>query len=164
MGQNKKKNKKIKLATKSQYAARFMPMLEALQAKDELNSVIKTRVEKACLLLDENIALYPNDFNRDTEIQSILDEYSEVESEALEGVDAEFAIAGRVVSYRSFGKVTFFHLLDRSEKIQVYAARDELGVEAYQRFKKTDVGDIVGVKGSLFRTKTGELTVKTKGF
>ena len=164
MGQNKKKNKKIKLATKSQYAARFMPMLEALQAKDELNSVIKTRVEKACGLMDDNVHLYPNDFKRDTEVKSILDQFSEADDETLEAGDHTFAIAGRVVSYRSFGKVTFFNLQDRSAKIQVYAARDELGTEAYQRFKKTDIGDIVGVTGGLFRTKTGELTVKTKAF
>ncbi len=164
MGQNKKKNKKIKLATKSQYATRFMPMLEALQAKDELNSVIKTRVEKACGLMDDNVHLYPNDFKRDTEVKSILDMFSEADDETIEASEQTFAIAGRVVSYRSFGKVTFFNLQDRSAKIQVYAARDELGTEEYQRFKKTDIGDIVGVTGGVFRTKTGELTVKTKAF
>ena len=162
MGQNNKKNKKIKLATKSEHAGRFMPMLEALQAKDEMNAVIKTRVEKACALLDDGIQLYPNDFKRDTEIKSIWNEYSETDGETLEAADHDFSVAGRVVSYRSFGKVTFFHMQDRTGKIQVYAARDELGVEAYQRFKKTDIGDIVGIRGSLFRTKTGELTIKTK--
>jgi len=164
LSKNKKKAKKIKLATKSAYAERFMPMLEALQSRDELNPVIKTRVEKACGLLDENVHLYPNDFKRDTEIQEIWDQYTEVEGEELEAVDREFAIAGRVVSYRSFGKVTFFHVQDRSSKIQVYAARDELGTDPYKLFKKTDVGDIVGVVGGLFRTKTGELTLKTKSF
>ncbi|WP_229596896.1 lysine--tRNA ligase [Pseudodesulfovibrio sediminis] len=139
-------------------------MLEALQAKDELNAVIKSRVEKACLLLDDGIDLYPNDFKRDNEVQQILSDHGETDGEALESLDLEYTIAGRVVSYRSFGKVTFFHLQDRTGKIQVYAARDELGVEAYQRFKKTDIGDIVGVTGGLFRTKTGELTVKTKTF
>lgn len=164
MSQNKKKIKKIKLATKSQHAAKFMPMLEALQAKDELNPVIKTRVEKACGLMDDNIPLYPNDFKRENEVQEIWDQYADVDGEELEAAEVEFAIAGRVVSYRSFGKVTFFHVQDRSAKIQVYAARDELGTEAYKRFKKTDIGDIVGINGGLFRTKTGELTVKTKQF
>ena len=164
MGQNNKKNKKIKLATKSVHAGRFMPMLEALQAKDELNAVIKTRVEKACALLDDGVHLYPNDYKRDTEIQFIWDEYAEVDGEELESADHDFSVAGRVVSYRSFGKVTFFHMQDRTGKIQVYAARDELGTEEYQRFKKTDIGDIVGIRGSLFRTKTGELTIKTKSF
>ncbi|WP_281763230.1 lysine--tRNA ligase [Pseudodesulfovibrio nedwellii] len=139
-------------------------MLEALQAKDELNSVIKTRVEKACGLMDDNVHLYPNDFKRDTEVKSILDQLSEADDETLGASEQTFAIAGRVVSYRSFGKVTFFNLKDRSAKIQVYAARDELGTEEYQRFKKTDIGDIVGVTGGVFRTKTGELTVKTKAF
>lgn len=141
-----------------------MPMLEALRAKDELNPVIKTRVEKACGLLDDDIHLYPNTFRRDTEIHSIWDGYAESDGESLEAIDEEFSIAGRVVSYRSFGKVTFFHVQDRDAKIQVYAARDELGTEEYKRFKKTDIGDIVGVTGGLFRTKTGELTVKTKDF
>lgn len=164
MGQDTKNTKKIKLATKSPNAARFTHMLEALQAKDELNSVIKTRVEKACLLLDSGIDLYPNNFRRDTEIKSIWDRYGETDGEALDGLDEQFTIAGRVVSYRSFGKVTFFHMQDRSGSIQVYAARDELGPEEYQFFKKTDIGDIVGVTGSLFRTKTGELTIRTEHF
>ncbi|MBG0789646.1 MAG: lysine--tRNA ligase [Desulfovibrionaceae bacterium] len=139
-------------------------MLEALQVKDELNSVIKTRVEKACGLLDDNIHLYPNDFRRDAEISEIRDKCGHVDGETLDKDDREYSVAGRVVSYRSFGKVTFFHLQDRSGNIQVYAARDELGPEAYQRFKKTDIGDIVGVVGTLFRTKTEELTIKTRGF
>jgi len=141
-----------------------MPMLEALQAKDELNSVITTRVEKACTLLDEGIPLYPNDFHRDTEIQVLWDRFGETSEEELESSEQEFTLAGRVVSYRSFGKVTFFHIQDRTGRIQVYAARDDLGPEVYQLFKKTDLGDIVGVVGTLFRTKTGELTLKTKGF
>ncbi len=144
--------------------ARFMPMLEALQVRDELNPVIKTRVEKACSFLDEGTPLYPNDFKRETVIQRLWDKYEEAEAEALEAIGKDFAIAGRVVSYRSMGKVTFFNIQDQSAKIQVYAARDDLGADEYKRFKKTDVGDIVGVVGALFRTRTGELTVKTRSF
>ncbi|ADU62410.1 MAG: lysine--tRNA ligase [Pseudodesulfovibrio sp.] len=139
-------------------------MLLALDSRDELNSVIKTRVEKACQLLDEKVHLYPNDFKRDTDVEALLAAYSEEDGETLEAADHDFALAGRVVSYRSFGKVTFFHLQGRGGRIQVYAARDDLGSEDYQLFKKTDIGDIVGIRGSLFRTKTGELTVKTRGF
>ncbi|WP_243547345.1 lysine--tRNA ligase [Pseudodesulfovibrio tunisiensis] len=139
-------------------------MLEALQAKDELNPVVKTRVEKACALLDEGVALYPNDFRRDSEIADIWNKYDEMDGEALEKLETEFALAGRVVSYRSFGKVTFFHLQDSTGQIQVYAARDDLGPDLYKLFKKTDIGDIVGISGTLFRTKTGELTLKTVSF
>jgi lysyl-tRNA synthetase class 2 len=164
LSNDKQNNKKIKLATKSVHADRFMPMLQALQVKDELNAVIKTRVEKACQLLDENVHLYPNDFRRDTEVETLWARFGETDAEVLEATTDVFTVAGRVVSYRSFGKVTFFHLQDRGGKIQVYAARDDLGTEDYQLFKKTDIGDIVGVSGTLFRTKTGELTLKTKGF
>ena len=154
--------KKIKLATKSPHVARFMPMLQALAARDELNEVLKTRVEKACAVLDENAPLYPNDFRKDTDIAQILTAYSEHDEAALESLGRTFSLAGRVVSLRSFGKVTFFHLQDPTGRVQVYAARDEMGAEDYQRFKKVDIGDIVGLTGDLFRTKTGELTVRGK--
>nr|WP_147822736.1 lysine--tRNA ligase [Salidesulfovibrio onnuriiensis] len=139
-------------------------MMEALQAKDELNQVIKTRVEKACVLLDESVPLYPNDFHQDSHVGDIFAAYDPMDAEALEGIEEKFSIAGRVVGLRSFGKATFFHVQDRSGKIQVFCSRDDLGAEAYTLFKKTDIGDIVGVVGSLFRTKTGELTMKTEGF
>lgn len=154
------KKKQIKLATKSEHVADFMPMLEALQAHDELNQVLKTRVEKACTLLDNGVPLYPNDFSKDTEISSIWDSYGETDGEGLKEVDKKFRLAGRMVSLRSFGKVAFFHLQDPSGKIQVYVARDELTPELYTIFKKFDIGDIVGVEGELFRTQTDELTVK----
>jgi lysyl-tRNA synthetase class 2 len=67
------------------------------------------------------------------------------------------------MALRSFGKATFFHIQDVSGRIQIYAQRDDLGVEAYGIFKKFEMGDIVGVHGTLFRTKTGELTVKAAG-
>ncbi len=66
-----KKKKQIKLATKSEHVQSFMPMLEALQAQNELNQVLKNRVEKACGLLDEGVPLYPNDFSKDTEVSDI---------------------------------------------------------------------------------------------
>ena len=69
---------------------------------------------------------------------------------------------GLMTSLRSFGKVTFIKMLDASESMQVFVARDDLGTEAYQLFKKYDIGDILGVEGDLFRTKTGELTIRAK--
>jgi lysyl-tRNA synthetase class 2 len=153
-------HKKIKLATKSEHARRFMPMLEALQAKDELNPVIKTRVEKACALLDESVELFPNDFKKDIDVAEVLDRYGETDAPTLEKNGLTFHLAGRIVGWRSFGKVTFFHLADYTGRIQAYAARDDMGAEPYQLFKKCEVGDIVGVLGTLFRTKTDELTVQ----
>lgn len=153
------KREKIKLAVKSPQAERFMPMLRALKARDELNEVVKTRVEKACTLLDEGQSLYPNDFRRDAEVAGLL-KHSGDTAEQLEALGGEFRLAGRMVSLRSFGKAAFFHLQDSTGRLQIFAARDILGQEAYTRFKKLDIGDIVGVRGKLFLTKTGELTLE----
>jgi lysyl-tRNA synthetase class 2 len=156
---NNNKNKKIKLQANPEHVARFMPMLEALQVRDELNPVIKTRVEKACALLEGGVNLYPNDFSKDSDVEVILNEFGKSDAEELEKLDREFTVAGRVIAWRSFGKVTFFQIQGKTEGLQVYAARDELGAEQYGLFKKSDIGDIVGVRGKLFRTKTGELTI-----
>lgn len=160
MSQKKAKAaKEIKLAVKSPYVATFQPMLQSLAARDELNQVIKNRVEKACTLLDGGVALFPNDFRKNAEVEDILDAYAEAPDAKLEEAGQEIALAGRIVSLRSFGKLAFFHLQDATGRMQVSAQRDVLGTEAYQKFKKLDIGDIVGVVGSLFRTKTGELTL-----
>lgn len=135
-----------------------MPMMESLAGKDELNEVIKSRVEKACTLLDAEIELYPNTFRKDTDISEIWQDY-DLESEQLEGVERVFSIAGRIIGLRSFGKMAFLHMRDGSARIQVSVQRDVLGKEAYSIFKKLDIGDHIGVRGTLFRTKTGELTV-----
>jgi lysyl-tRNA synthetase class 2 len=73
-----------------------------------------------------------------------------------------FSVAGRIVIFRDMGKATFIKLLDRDGKIQVYVSQNDLGESAYAAFKKFDIGDIVGVTGSLFKTKTQEITVRAK--
>ena len=123
--------------------------------------LLRHRKEKAQFLLDAGIPLYPNDFRRTAEIGDVLDIHgSKTEDELLQD-DITFAVCGRIMAHRSFGKATFFHIQDVSGRIQVYAQRDDLGAEAYTVFKKFEIGDIVGVTGTLFRTKTGELTIKS---
>lgn len=157
-----KSPKPIKLKVKSPTVERFQPMLQALAAKDELNEVIKGRVEKAVLLEDDGVSLFPNDKRKDTDVGRIWETHNETPAEELETLAERFALAGRIVSLRSFGKAAFFHLQDSTGRIQVYAQRDDLGETAYNVFKKLDVGDIVRVRGGLFRTKTGELTLKSE--
>ena len=149
----------FKLGTRSPHAAYFMPMLESFAGRNELNEVIKNRVTKACDLLDAGTPLFPNDFRKEHSIAWVLEKYGPMEGEALDAMEDVFAIAGRIVSLRSFGKVAFFHLMDQSGNIQCYASREHLDEEAYKIVKKLDVGDIVGVSGHLFRTRTGELTI-----
>jgi lysyl-tRNA synthetase class 2 len=79
------------------------------------------------------------------------------------GIEAAFHLAGRIIGIRSFGRASFIHLQDRQGKLQVYMREDRLGKETYRFFKSLDVGDIVGVWGHIFRTRTKELTLEAHG-
>ena len=85
--------------------------------------------------------------------------YEEREAALAEGETIEVSLAGRLVSRRIMGKASFAHMLDGKGKIQLYVARDGIGEEDYAAFKKWDVGDVIGVRGFLFRTRTGEVSV-----
>ena len=136
-----------------------MPMLQSLADKDELNEVVKNCVVKSCELMDAGVPLHLNGFVKTHDAGAIRAEYEACSATELEELNESFTCAGRIISHRSFGKVAFFHLMDRSGRIQCYASKDLMGEEAYKHFKKFDIGDIVGVHGKLFRTKTDELTL-----
>lgn len=125
-----------------------------------LSQLQKQRLEKYNQLKDSGVALYPNDFHKDTDISEIRATYDAWDEDRLGSLERVFSIAGRIMSQRSFGKVTFLHVQDATEQIQIFVQRDAIGPEKYAFFKKLDIGDIVGVAGGLFRTKTGELTIK----
>ena len=78
--------------------------------------------------------------------------------------DKDVSVAGRLMSKRVMGKASFGHIADGDGELQLYFSRDDMGAENYQEFKKLDVGDIIGVKGKVFRTKTGEITVHVKEY
>ena len=90
-------------------------------------------------------------------------EYESREASLAEGETVAVRVAGRLVSKRVMGKASFAHLQDGEGRIQLYVARDSLGEEAYAGFKKWDVGDLIGVEGHLFRTRTGEISVHATG-
>jgi lysyl-tRNA synthetase class 2 len=159
VGTDAPRKKEYKLPVKSKRVEDFRPLLESLDARDELNEVFKNRIAKAVQLLDEGVPLYPNDFKKVDDIGRVVAGHEPLDEEALAELDAVFCLAGRIVSLRSFGKVAFFTIQDASGRVQVFAERETLGQEAYAVFKKFDIGDIVGVTGKLFRTKTGELTL-----
>jgi lysyl-tRNA synthetase class 2 len=149
----------IRLNTKSQHAAYFMPMLESLATHEGLNEVLKSRICKTCDLLDSGVPLFPNTFRKQHTVAHVLNSFSPLTAEELAAKEDVLALAGRIVSLRSFGKVIFFHLMDASGRLQCYGAKEQLGDAGYAVIKKLEVGDIVGVRGSLFRTRTGELTI-----
>ena len=90
---------------------------------------------------------------------SAIREFEEKESTFAEGESITVRVAGRMVGKRVMGKASFAHLLDGEGKIQLYVARDSIGEEDYASFKKWDIGDCLGVEGTLFRTRTGEISI-----
>ncbi len=154
-----KLQKPIKLASKSKHVEYFQPLLQSLSKNNELNEVIKNCVSKSCDLLDLDVPLFPNDFKKKDDTAQVRAEFEAFSAEELMEVEERFTLAGRMVSSRSFGKVIFFHVQDKTGKLQCYAEKEKMGAENFSVFKKLDVGDIVGVEGKLFRTKTGELTL-----
>jgi lysyl-tRNA synthetase class 2 len=119
----------------------------------DLNQLRKVRREKlAELMADGQNPFVQVTYDQTHHSAEIKENYGE-----LEGKDV--SVAGRIMLKRVMGKASFCHIQDRDGKIQVYVARDAVGEEAYADFKKMDIGDIVGVKGYAFRTKTGETSV-----
>ncbi len=103
---------------------------------------------------------FPNDFRRDALAADLAATYGERDNEALEADAVPVRVAGRLMAKRVMGKASFAHLQDLSGRIQLFLRRDDLPEGLYQQFKSWDVGDIVGARGTLFRTRTGELSVK----
>ena len=129
------------------------------QIQDEQDQ-IRQRREKLTALREETIA-FPTDFRRDVVVGELLAKYSEKTKEDLEAEHFRVKIAGRMMTRRIMGKASFSHLQDMSGQMQVYVARDNLPEGVYNdQFKKWDIGDILGVEGYLFKTQTGELSVK----
>ncbi|MCL6376202.1 lysine--tRNA ligase [Pectobacterium brasiliense] len=128
------------------------------QAQD-LNNELKTRREKLVALRETGIA-FPNDFRRDSTSDRLHAEFGAKENEELEELGVEVTVAGRMMTRRIMGKASFVTLQDVGGRIQLYVSRDDLAEGIYnEQFKKWDLGDILGARGKLFKTKTGELSI-----
>jgi lysyl-tRNA synthetase class 2 len=123
------------------------------------NKLIAERRRKLALLRDADNA-FPNDFRRNALADELAHMYGTHDNDSLESMSVDVSVAGRMMAKRVMGKASFIKLADRSGQIQVRVERDRLGDGPYGTFKKWDVGDIVAARGSLFRTNTGELTVR----
>ena len=124
------------------------------------SNILKARRDKAKTLAEAGVKLFSNDFKAPQPIREILPRGEALAAESHEKDGGSYRVAGRIMSMRKFGKAAFFHIQDESGRIQIYVRRDLVGDEEYRIFKKWDVGDIVGVEGKLFRTKTGELSIE----
>jgi len=129
--------------------------------KDQLDENVQIAQRRAKLLaLRERGVAFPNDFRRNVVSSEIHVEYGERDGATLDAQPVRVRVAGRLMTRRIMGKASFAHLQDMSGRIQIYAQREVLGETAYEEFKKWDVGDILGAEGVLFKTKTGELSIK----
>ena len=126
------------------------------EPQQDLSEILRIRREKLSGLQSEGRDPFQETkFVVSRHAQEIKDRFDELEG-------SEVTIAGRLMSKRGMGKVSFCDLQDRSGRVQLYARKDEMDEETYNRFKKYDIGDIVGVKGQVFRTQRGEMSVRAR--
>src|SRR6202171_2150583 len=123
------------------------------------NQIIAERRGKLKALRAQGSA-YPNDFRRDALAAELHQAHDAKTAEDLESANLEVSVAGRMLLKRVMGKASFATLQDMSGRIQLYVTNDHTGTETHDAFKHWDLGDIVGARGTLFKTRTGELSVK----
>ena len=119
-----------------------------------LNQIIEFRKEKLSKLREAGVDPYPQKYEPTHFSSDILNDFKNLEKQNVN-------IAGRIMSIRKMGKASFFHIQDTKGKIQVFIRQDDVGGENYNHFKLVDIGDFVGVKGHVFKTKMGEISVHT---
>jgi lysyl-tRNA synthetase class 2 len=126
------------------------------------SDLIAQRWAKIDDLRNQGINPFANDFRVDSTAGEIVEKHADDDAEQLETLSANYAIAGRIMAKRDFGKAAFIQIQDRTGRIQVYIAKKQVGDEGFALFSKLDVGDIVGLTGTTFRTKTGELSLRAE--
>ena len=119
-----------------------------------LKQIMDFRLEKLDQLIDNGINPYPVKFNSTHLSHEIIENFSDYEGKSV-------VIAGRIMVIRKMGKASFFQVMDSSGKIQIFIRRDDIGDASYSNFKLLDIGDFIGIEGEVFKTKTGEISIKT---
>ncbi|MCV2420396.1 lysine--tRNA ligase [Paucibacter sp. DJ2R-2] len=128
-------------------------------AQDE-NQLITERREKLAALRAKTAVPFPNDFKPQHRALPLTQRYGDLDNETLEPQAVAVSVAGRLMLKRVMGKASFGTLQDATGRIQLFVTKDGVGEESYDAFKHLDLGDIVGAEGQLFKTKTGELSVR----
>lgn len=139
---------------------------EDLQVGEQqgIHELIQVRHDKMNQLREWSVDPFGKKFNQTHYAQEIIDLYAEKTHDELEAEAHLVTIAGRIIAKRAMGKASFAQVLDRTAQIQIYVRLDAIGEENYKVFELCDLGDLVGITGVVFKTKTGELSVKVKEF
>lgn len=128
----------------------------------DINELVKVRREKLEALRAAGIEPFAYKYEPTSNAKLVLEKFKDIK----EGDESseEVSLAGRIVLRRGHGKAAFAHIQDQSGRIQIYGKLDSLGKDKYELFEKLDMGDIIGVKGNIFKTRTGEVTVRVQDF
>ncbi|MBO5955172.1 MAG: lysine--tRNA ligase [Clostridia bacterium] len=128
------------------------------EQQQDIGELMKVRRDKLAQLQEEGENPFDvTTYNQEYHTKDIIENFDKMEG-------SQVSIAGRLMSKRVMGKASFFDLRDREGKMQLYVTRDDMGEEVYKKFKKLDIGDIVGVTGEVFRTQKGEISVRTNSY
>ncbi len=124
--------------------------------------LIKQRLKKLEELKKSGINPYPYSFDKKDDSSNLLEEFKILKSD--EKAKRKVSIAGRIIALRDMGKASFGHIQDAKGKIQFYIKEEEVGEKGYKILKLSDIGDVIGIKGYVFKTKTGEVTVRSESY
>lgn len=133
-------------------------------SQEELNDQLQVRRDKMNSMREKGLDPFGKRYDRSHNIKELVGQYAELEKEDLEAKNVSVTLAGRIMTKRGKGKAGFANIQDLTGQIQVYVRVDAIGAEAYEVFDSSDLGDIIGVKGTLFKTKVGELSVKVQEY
>lgn len=131
---------------------------------DELNDQLLVRRQKMLDIRGKGLDPFGSKFERTHLSNDIHEKYEEFTKEELQEASHEVTVAGRLMTKRGKGKAGFAHLQDLGGQIQIYVRQDAIGEEAYELFTTSDLGDIVGIRGAVFKTNVGELSIKVQEF
>lgn len=139
-------------------------LLQEENQEESLHELLQVRHDKMERIREWGLDPFGKKFEQTHHAQDVVSQYVEKSKEELEAAARTVTLAGRLMAKREMGKASFAQLLDRSGQIQIYVRQDAVGEEAYKLFDLSDIGDLIGVTGVVFKTKTGELSVKAKEF
>ncbi|MED4404136.1 lysine--tRNA ligase [Metabacillus fastidiosus] len=131
---------------------------------EELNDQLRVRREKLNSLREKGLDPFGKRFERTNQTAELFTTYNDLSKEELAEKEVKVTIAGRIMTKRGKGKAGFAHIQDLSGQIQIYVRKDAVGDESYEIFNTADLGDIIGVSGTVFKTQVGELSIKAETF
>src|SRR5690606_8487579 len=135
-----------------------------LMSHEELNNQLQVRREKLATLRESGVDPFGKRFERTHNTKQIKQEYENLSKEDLDEKAIKVSLAGRVMTKRGKGKTGFAHVQDLQGQIQIYVRKDAIGEEMYKVFNSVDLGDLIGVTGTIMKTNVGELSIKVEEF